>query len=78
MRLYVLNIFPPHEQFSYSVVCWGILPSALAQVLYLTRENNRRTVPSGEDNNRIIMAVTVNLPRKSVTLKISNLLRKYK
>jgi hypothetical protein len=50
----------------------------LAQALYLTRENNRGTVPSGEDNNGIIMAVTVNLPWKSVTLKISNLLKKYK
>jgi hypothetical protein len=32
-----------------------IVPSPLAQALYLTRQHYRRTVPSGVDNNRIIL-----------------------
>jgi len=28
----------PREQFSYSVVWWGIVPSPLAQALFLTRK----------------------------------------
>ena len=31
------------------------MPSPLAQALYLTRQHYRRTVPSGVDNNRIIL-----------------------
>jgi hypothetical protein len=31
------------------------VPSPLAQALYLTRQHYRRTVPSGVDNNRIIL-----------------------
>ena len=58
MGCYILNYcLLPHEQFSYSVVCWGIclVLSPLTQALYLTRYHYRRTVPSGVDNNRIIM-----------------------
>ena len=39
------------ELFSYSVVWWGIVPSPLAQALYLTKQHNRIIVLEGEDNN---------------------------
>lgn len=36
------------------VVLWGIVPSPSARTLYLIRQHQRKTVPSGEDYNRII------------------------
>ena len=40
MGCYVLNI---------------LVPSPLAQALYLARQHYRRTVPTGVDNNRIVL-----------------------
>ena len=40
---------------SGTVFWWGIRPSSLDQELYLTRQHYRKTVPSEEDNNRIIV-----------------------
>ena len=57
MGCYVLNIYYcllPREQFAYSVVWWGIVPSPLTQALYLNKQHYRRTDPSGVDNNRIV------------------------
>ena len=35
------------------------MPSPLAQALYITRQHYMRTVPSGVDNNRIILTTTI-------------------
>ena len=35
----------PREQFSYSVVWWGIVPSSLAQALFLTRKTIGEQLP---------------------------------
>ena len=41
----------PREQVSYSVVWWGIVPSSH----YTSPDNTERTVPLGEDINRIVI-----------------------
>ena len=40
---------------SYDVVWWGMVSSPLARTLSLTRQHNRKTVPSGRDINIIIV-----------------------
>ena len=52
---YKYYCLPPREQFSYSVVWWGIVPDQSVRALYLTRQHYRRTGPSGEGNNRIML-----------------------
>ena len=37
------------------------MPSSLAQALYLTRQHQKRTVPSGIDNNIIIHVVSTDV-----------------
>ena len=53
--LHLLLLISVENQFSYCVTWWGIVPSSLVQALYLTKQHYRRTVPSGEDNNRILV-----------------------
>ena len=54
----VINILlssPSRTVFLWCCLVRYIVPSPLAQALYLTRQHYRRTVPSGVDNNRIIL-----------------------